>query len=467
MPRSIASLLLLASLFLLPNGAVATPYSGLVVEPETKRVLYERRADELRHPASLTKMMTLYLVFEALDKGELFEDTVFRASRFAVLRPPSKLGLHAGDTLTVEEGILSLVTRSANDAATVIAEGMAGSESAFAALMTQKARELGMASTVFRNASGLPDSSQVTTAWDMYYLGRALQANFPQYYPYFSTSKFYFDGKSFGNHNHLLETYPGTDGIKTGFINSSGFNLVASAVRNGRRLVGVVFGGPSAVRRDQHMRDILDDGFAQLAGYPPSIDTADFDRPDSPKLLVSPGVERPQRNVQAEPRPKKTTTAKQTQKAQPKSHTTGSTHKKKEAATATHSHGKAVASKRPASKGKSKAKKSGAADKKDAKTKKGKPSRRVTSQKHAAQPQKAKPPHRPARANNAAARRRPSKPKTQNAPKKTGTSSAKAKKWGKAKAPWNGRRALRKRTERAGEIAHGHGRFIPEARCAG
>lgn len=301
MPRSILSLFLFASLFLLAGRAAATPYSGLVVEPETERVLFEQRADELRHPASLTKMMTLYLVFEALASGELFQDTVFRASRFAVLRPPSRLGLAAGDTITVEEGILALVTRSANDAATVIAEGMAGSESAFASLMTEKARRLGMASTVFRNASGLPDPNQVTTAWDMYRLGRALQTDFPQFYPYFSTDKFYFGGQSFNNHNHLLETYPGTDGIKTGFVNSSGFNLVASAKRNGRRLLGVVFGGPSAVSRDRHMREILDDGFAQLEGAPPRVVTAEFDRPDPPSLLVRPHLGQPLEMERPEP----------------------------------------------------------------------------------------------------------------------------------------------------------------------
>lgn len=293
MYRSIIAVFLFVFLAFPSGRAAAVPYSGLVVEPETGRVLYEQRAEELRHPASLTKMMTLYLVFEALANGDLFHDTVFRASRFAVLRPPSRLGLAAGDTLTVEDGILALVTRSANDAASVIAEGLAGSESAFAALMTEKARQLGMASTVFRNASGLPDPNQVTTAWDMYRLGRALQQNFPEFYPYFSTATFYYGGQSFHNHNHLLETYPGTDGIKTGFVNSSGFNLVASAQRNGRRLVGVVFGGPSAARRDAHMREILDDGFAQLEGAPPSVYTAEFDRPDPPALLVRPRPEPP------------------------------------------------------------------------------------------------------------------------------------------------------------------------------
>jgi hypothetical protein len=266
------------------------PYSGLVVDVDTDRVLYEHNADELRHPASLTKMMTLYLVFEALAAGEISEDTVFHASRFATSRPPSKLGLRPGDDLTVEEGILALVTRSANDAAATIAEGMAGSEPAFAQMMTRKARELGMRDTVFRNASGLPDPDQVTTARDMYRLGRALYTDFPNYYAYFSTDKFYYGKQAFANHNHLMERYPGMDGIKTGFINRSGFNLVASARRGGKRLIGVVFGGPSAFRRDEHMREILDDGFAQvLEGAPPGVITAEFDKPESLPNLVGKG----------------------------------------------------------------------------------------------------------------------------------------------------------------------------------
>jgi D-alanyl-D-alanine carboxypeptidase len=284
----IAPLFLFACIALFSLRAEAAPYSGLVVDVDSDRALYERNADELRHPASLTKMMTLYLVFEALANGELFPDTLFRASRFAVLRPPSRLGLAAGDTLTVEDGILALVTRSANDAASVIAEGMAGSESAFAELMTEKARQLGMGRTLFRNASGLPDPNQVTTAWDMYRLGKALNRNFPQYYTYFSTPRFYYGGQSFQNHNHLMETYPGMDGIKTGFVNASGFNLVASARRNGRRLIGVVFGGPSAQRRDAHMREILNDGFAQLEGEPPRVAMAEFERPEPLSLLARP-----------------------------------------------------------------------------------------------------------------------------------------------------------------------------------
>lgn len=275
-------LLLAAHMFWLP-WVEAREYSALVVEPESGRVLYEKYADELRHPASVTKMMTLYLVFEALERGDLTLNTPLDVSRNAVLRPPSRLGLTPGETIGVEDAILGLVTRSANDVATVIAENLGGTESSFAAMMTAKARSLGMRDTVFRNASGLPDADQVTTAWDMYRLGKALIEDFPRYYPYFSTPRFYYRGQSFDNHNHLMETYPGMDGIKTGFINSSGFNLVASASRGGRRIIGVVFGGPSAVRRDDHMREILDDGFAQLNGAPPGYIEAGFDRPSEPR----------------------------------------------------------------------------------------------------------------------------------------------------------------------------------------
>lgn len=285
--RPLGGFLLSAFLVLgLARPAEAGPYSALVVEVESDRVLYEQNPHELRHPASLTKMMTLYLLFEALSRGQLTLDSPMVASAHAVSKPPSRLALKVGETLTVEEGILGLVTQSANDAATVIAETLGGSEPAFADMMTQKARQLGMNSTVFRNAQGLPDPDQWTTAWDMYRLGKALMKNFPQYYPYFATEKFWFQGHEFHNHNHLLGKCEGVDGIKTGFINSSGFNLVASAKRNGTRLIGVVFGGPSHARRDAHMREILDDGFAQLEGHEPSVHMASFDGPAP--LLRSP-----------------------------------------------------------------------------------------------------------------------------------------------------------------------------------
>lgn len=272
--------------FGLPLPALAVPYSAFVSEPETDRVLYAANPDELRHPASLTKMMTLYLVFEGLARGELKLDTPMTASAFAVSKPPSRLGLKPGDTLTVEEGILGLVTQSANDAATVIAEHLAGSEPAFAQMMTQKAQQLGMSNTVFRNAQGLPDPDQWTTARDMYKLGKALIKNFPQYYTYFGTQSFPYQGRDFHNHNHLLGKYPGADGIKTGFINSSGFNLVASAKRNNVRLVGVVFGGPTHSRRDARMVELLDDGFAQMEGQPPAEHLAGFDAPPKPVVVA-------------------------------------------------------------------------------------------------------------------------------------------------------------------------------------
>ncbi len=293
----------------------AGPYSALVVEVESGKVLYEKNADELRHPASLTKMMTLYLVFEALSRGELNLNDNMVASAFAVSKPPSRLGLKAGETLTVEEGILGLVTQSANDAATVIAETLGGSEPAFAEMMTEKARQLGMSSTVFRNAQGLPNPNQVTTAWDMYRLGRALLKHFPHYYSYFSTENFWYRDHKFANHNHLLENYPGTDGIKTGFINSSGFNLVASAKRNGVRLIGVVFGGLSHSIRDAHMMEILDDGFAQMDGHEPAFHLASLDSTHFPTMLRKPleksvGRQRIEVEEQDDPEPRMLRTTK-------------------------------------------------------------------------------------------------------------------------------------------------------------
>ena len=267
--RKLTGLFLATLLCLLAaNDARARAYSALVAEVESERVLYQEEPHELRHPASLTKMMTLYMVFDALSRGKISLNDQLWASRHCTSRPPSKLGLKVGESITVEQGILALVTQSANDAASAIAEGLAGSEEAFASIMTRKAHQLGMRNTVFRNASGLPDPQQVTTAWDMWRLGKALIKEFPQHYRYFSTRYFDFRGRSFDNHNHLMERYYGLDGIKTGFINSSGFNLVASARRDGHRLIGVVFGGPSARKRDDHMAELLDDGFAQLDGLP-------------------------------------------------------------------------------------------------------------------------------------------------------------------------------------------------------
>ena len=240
-------------------------YAAIVIDADTGTVLHAVAADEQTYPASLTKMMTLYLTFEALTQHRLQLEHRLPISEHAASMAPSKLGLKPGATIRVEDAILGIVTRSANDAAVVLAEGLGGSEEAFARMMTERARGLGMHRTVFQNASGLPDANQVTTARDMAVLGRALIYDFPQYYPYFSTRSFVFAGHVQPSHNHILDTYEGADGIKTGFIRASGFNLVASAKREGHRLVGVVFGGQSQPWRDHQMARLLDQGFARDA----------------------------------------------------------------------------------------------------------------------------------------------------------------------------------------------------------
>ena len=252
-----------------PRHAAAGPSFALVsesivIDVETGGVLSEMNADAITYPASLTKMMTLYLVFEALNAGRLRPDQYLPVSYEAASRSPTKLGLRPGESIAVQELILGLVTRSANDAAAVLAEGMAGSEPAFAELMTRRARQLGMTRTVYRNASGLPNPDQYTTARDQAQLALALYRDFPREYRYFATREFYFRGSVIHNHNHLLDWYDGADGIKTGYIGASGYNLAASAVRNGRRLIGVVMGGPSAGSRDREMAALLDRGFVEV-----------------------------------------------------------------------------------------------------------------------------------------------------------------------------------------------------------
>lgn len=236
-------------------------YAAIVVDAGTGRVLFAHDADQPRHPASLTKMMTAYMVFEAVRANRARWSTPVVMSAHAAARPPSKLGLPVGTRITLEQALLAIITRSANDAAAAIAETLGGTEQNFARLMTLKARQLGMRGTVFRNASGLPDDAQVTTARDMATLGIRLQHDFPHEYRYFSTDSFRLRGRLHRNHNRLLASYDGADGIKTGYIRASGFNLVASAVRDGRRLVGVVLGGATAAERDEHMAELLDQGF--------------------------------------------------------------------------------------------------------------------------------------------------------------------------------------------------------------
>src|SRR6478672_9577871 len=255
-----------AALFTISGGpSHAAPYADIVVDANSGTVLHSTNPDAQRHPASLTKIMTLYLLFEQLEAGKLKLDSPLQVSKEAAGQMPTKLGLKPGSTLAVEDAIKGMVTRSANDAAVVVAEAIAGDEDAFARLMTRKAQTLGMSRTIYKNASGLPDSGQVTTARDQSTLGRAVQERFPRYYKYFSIRTFTFRGQSIGNHNHLLGRVEGVDGIKTGYVNASGFNLVTSVHRGNRYLVAVVMGGSSAGSRDAKMRDLISDKIAQAS----------------------------------------------------------------------------------------------------------------------------------------------------------------------------------------------------------
>ena len=239
-------------------------YASIVVDANTGDVLYSRNANTRNYPASLTKMMTLYLMFEALERGSLRLDQKLPVSRRAAGQAPSRIGLRAGRKISVEDLILALAVKSANDAAVVVAEHLGKTETTFARMMTNKARMLGMRRTTFRNASGLPNRGQLSTARDMATLARALLRDFPGYYDYFSKRSFRYGKSTFRNHNRLLTRYTGTDGIKTGYIRASGFNVVASVERNGRRLIGVVFGGRTARSRDSHMAALLDKGFQRV-----------------------------------------------------------------------------------------------------------------------------------------------------------------------------------------------------------
>jgi len=240
-------------------------FSSIIVDGNTGATLSANNPDAARHPASLTKIMTLYLLFERLDAGKLKLDSEMEVSEHASEQAPTKLGLRPGGSITVEDAIKGLVTRSANDAAVVIAEAISGDEDDFAKLMTRKARALGMTKTVYRNASGLPNDEQVTTARDQSTLGRAIQDRFPRHYRYFSTTAFNYKGHSIRNHNRLLGNVEGVDGIKTGYTRASGFNLVTSMRRSNRHLVGVVLGGRSGGSRDAIMRNLLAENLAKGA----------------------------------------------------------------------------------------------------------------------------------------------------------------------------------------------------------
>ena len=246
-------------------------YAAIVLDADTGKVLHASNPDTRNYPASLTKMMTLYLVFEALKSGKLSLQDRLPVSARAAGMAPSKLGVKRGESITVETAILALVTKSANDAAVVVAEALGGTEAHFARAMTKKARQIGMKRTTFRNASGLPNRRQLSTARDMATLSRRLVKDFPRQYRYFSRERYRFRGKEYKNHNSLLRTYPGTDGIKTGYIRASGFNLAASVSRNGKRLIGVVFGGKTAKSRDRHMAKLLEREFRKLSAIAKTV----------------------------------------------------------------------------------------------------------------------------------------------------------------------------------------------------
>jgi D-alanyl-D-alanine carboxypeptidase len=245
-------------------SSYSPPYADIVVDANSGAVLYSTNPDSPRYPASLTKIMTLYMLFEQLEAGKIAMNTELPVSVHAASQAPSKLALKPGQTITVEDAIKATVTKSANDVAVVIAEALGGDEDTFGRLMTAKARAIGMQNTVYKNASGLPDEAQITTARDQALLGRAIQDRFPQYYGYFSTKRFSFRGKSIASHNRLVGRVEGVDGIKTGYINASGFNLVTSMKRAGRHVVAVVLGGRSASSRDAKMRELVTD-YVQVA----------------------------------------------------------------------------------------------------------------------------------------------------------------------------------------------------------
>jgi D-alanyl-D-alanine carboxypeptidase len=268
-------------------------YADIVVDANTGDVLHATNADAIRHPASLTKIMTLYLLFERLESGRVKLDSQMEVSAHAASQAPTKLGLRPGQTLMVEDAIKALVTKSANDAAVVVAEYLAGSEEEFAKMMTRKARALRMSRTVYKNANGLPDAGQITTARDQALLGLAIQDRFPRYYRYFATQSFAYRGMRMANHNRLLGRVEGVDGIKTGYTRMSGFNLVSSVRRGDRRIVAVVLGGTSAGARDAKMRTLIEQ----------KISLASVKR-TAPKIVEVADAAPVQSTIQASPFPK-------------------------------------------------------------------------------------------------------------------------------------------------------------------
>lgn len=282
-------------------GAVPSSpaFSAIVVDANSGRTLYSADENGLRHPASITKVMTLYLLFEKLDSGAMTLRTPIPISEHAAGQEPSKLGLAPGDSISVDDAIKAVVTRSANDIAVAIAEAVGQSESNFADMMTRKAHELGMTNTVYVNASGLPNDAQITTAHDLTILGRSLEERFPRYFRYFSTTQFDFDGEIIGSHNHLLGRVDGVDGIKTGYTRASGFNLLTSVHRDGRSLLAVVMGGRSAAGRDRIMANLIGDHIAEASTAHTATAVADASPVETTVPAAEPAVSPPARARQA------------------------------------------------------------------------------------------------------------------------------------------------------------------------
>ncbi len=262
----------LISIFILTSlifiSTANAKYASFIINEKTKRIYHNTNGDTRNYPASLTKIMTLYMIFDALKSKKVSMNTKFIISKRATRQPPSKLNLTAGSKINVKNTILALITKSANDVATVVAENLGKSERNFAKLMTIKAKKLGMSRTIFKNASGLPNRGQLSTARDMATLGMAIRKNHPNLFKLFKTKSFVYKGIKYTNHNNLLGSYSGTDGIKTGYTNASGFNLVASVERNGQRIIGVVFGGKKARSRDKHMIKLLNKYFKTVPSKP-------------------------------------------------------------------------------------------------------------------------------------------------------------------------------------------------------
>lgn len=276
------------------GAAQAEKYAAIVIDADTQDVLHDRHADEPRYPASLTKVMTLYMLFDALKSGEVALDERMTVSRFAAAQAPSNLKLRTGSTITVRDAIGALITKSANDVAVVVAERLGGTESRFAQLMTVKAKSLGLENTRFVNASGLPDTRQLTTARDMAILAEAMLTDHADYYHYFATEQFSWARKTYKNHNNLLGEVDGVDGIKTGYTRASGFNLMASAKRDGHRIIAVMLGGTTARARDRHVEALIEAAFSSytLPADDPALRNrlafAMLDEPLSPEAAAEP-----------------------------------------------------------------------------------------------------------------------------------------------------------------------------------